>query len=56
MITKLWWENADFIEQYVPDTLGLINRKDNREGVPIAFHKGALRYMIEAGLVPTQGF
>ncbi len=55
-ITKLWWENADFIEQYVPDTLGLINRKDNREGVPIAFHKGALRYMIEAGLIPTPGF
>jgi len=51
-LTKLWWENEDFIKQYVPDKLKLINRESNRNGIPVPFHPGALRYLREAGLIP----
>ena len=51
-MTKLWWENEDLIKQYVPDKLKLINRESNRNGIPVPFHPGALRYLREAGLIP----
>jgi TRAP-type uncharacterized transport system substrate-binding protein len=50
-LTKLWWENLDFVKQYLPDNIELINIEDNRNGVPIPFHRGALRYLVEAGMI-----
>ena len=49
--TKLWFENPSFIKQYVSDNLDLINKKNNREDVPIPFHNGSLKYLKEAGLI-----
>ncbi|MDX9802106.1 MAG: TAXI family TRAP transporter solute-binding subunit, partial [Spirochaetia bacterium] len=54
-LTRLWWENMTFVKQYVPGLLELINTKDNRDGVPIPFHKGSIRYLREAGLIPKGG-
>ena len=53
MITRLWWENWEHVRQYVPGMLDLINVNDNRKGVPLPFHKGAVKYLKEASLIPV---
>ncbi len=52
LFTKLWWENPAFIKQYIPDNLDLINKNNNKKGVPIPFHKGSLKYLTETGIIP----
>ncbi len=51
-LTRLWWENMDFIRQYIPDTIELINMIDNRKNIPVPFHKGSLKYLSESGHIP----
>ena len=52
-ISKLWWENSGFVRQFASGAIELINTEDNRQGVPVPFHPGAVRYLREAGLIPA---
>lgn len=50
-ITKVWWENLDWLEEVLPNNIKYMNTADPKAGVPIPLHPGAERYFIEAGLV-----
>ena len=50
-LTSLWWENLGLVRQYVPDDLiRLADTRDNRTGVPVPFHHGALSWLKAAGM------
>lgn len=50
-LTKVWWENFDFLEEAIPNNVPYINREDPTAGIPIPIHPGAEKYFREKGLI-----
>lgn len=50
-VTKVWFENLDWLKKVLPANIPYMNIKDPKAGVPLPLHPGALKYFKEAGLV-----
>ena len=50
-ITKVWFENLDWLGRVLPKNIQHMNTKDPKAGVPIPLHPGAERYFKEVGLI-----
>jgi TRAP transporter TAXI family solute receptor len=51
LMTKVWWENWDFLSEVLPKNIPYVNKKDPMAGVPVPIHPGAERYFKEIGLM-----
>lgn len=49
-VTKIWFENKDYLNETLPNITPYINWNDPKEGVTIPFHPGAIKYFKEVGL------
>jgi TRAP transporter TAXI family solute receptor len=50
-ITKIWYENRDYLINLLPTIASYINWDNPAEGVTIPFHDGAIKYFKEKGLM-----
>jgi len=50
-ITRVWFENLDWLKEVLPNNIKYMNTEDPTAGVPIPLHPGAERYFREAGLI-----
>lgn len=50
-ITKVWFENLDWLKQTLPSNIPYMNTKDPAAGVPIPLHPGAEKYFREKGII-----
>lgn len=50
-VTKVWFENIDWLKQVLPNNIKYVNLEDPKAGVPIELHPGAEKYFREVGLV-----
>lgn len=50
-VTKVWFENLDWLKKVLPSNLPYMNVKDPSAGVPLPLHPGAEKYFKEAGLL-----
>ncbi|GJL83145.1 MAG: TRAP ABC transporter [marine bacterium B5-7] len=50
-VTKVWYENLDWLREVLPNNIKYMNTKDPTAGVPIPLHPGAERYFREVGLI-----
>ena len=50
-VTKVWFENLDWLKKVLPANIPYMNVKDPKAGVPLPLHPGALKYFKEAGLI-----
>ena len=51
MVTKVWFENLDWLQKVLPSNIPHMNTKDPSAGVPIPLHPGAIKYFKEVGLM-----
>ncbi|MCQ2603444.1 MAG: TAXI family TRAP transporter solute-binding subunit [Spirochaetia bacterium] len=49
-VTKIWFENKDYLNKTLPSIAPYINWDDPTDGVTIPFHPGAIKYFKEVGL------
>lgn len=49
-VTKIWFENKDYLIETLPSVAPYINWDDPTDGVTIPFHPGAIKYFKEIGL------
>lgn len=50
LVTKIWFENKDYLLKTLPSITPYINWEDPTEGVAMPFHPGAIKYFKEVGL------
>ncbi len=50
LVTKIWFENKQYLLETLPSITPYINWDDPTEGVTIPFHPGAIKYFKEVGL------
>ncbi len=50
-VTKIWFENREYLIEILPDIASRINWENPAEGVTIPIHSGALKYFKEKGLI-----
>ena len=49
-LTRLWWENMDFIKQFTSNKLEVDSVNNINRGVPVPLHPGAEKYFDEAAV------
>lgn len=51
MVTKVWFENLDWLKTVLPSNIPYMNVKVPSAGVPIPLHPGAIKYFKEVGIM-----